>query len=780
MTEIIAILLAVIIFGVVLYLILRKGKMESLDYKLLSIRIPLSEDKEKKDLAKELAVSEQLFASLINLGSHFTLEVAVHNNGEEINFYVSVPESKAEFVARQIQGLYLHSRVDEVTDYTIFSSSGTALGATLTLQDNYILPLRTYADAGVDTFSQVISNLSKLSEIGEGASVQVVVRPAPTSAKKKIAEAIVSLKHGEKPSHILKSSFIVDAAKDLIKGESKKDDNKQIIVDDEAVKALNSKLSKPLFSVNIRILAAGEDKQRAESILLSVAGAYAGTTAPMRNELVINQPRNLKKLLYQYTFREFDMDNVLILNSEELSSLFHFPTGESALPRLNVLRAKESAPPTNLPESGTVIGESIFRGESRLVRLLPDDRRRHLYVIGQTGTGKSYLMLNMAIQDMEDGNGMCVIDPHGELVNDILERVPANRAQDVIVFDPGDLSEPLGLNMLEYDVNKPEQKTFIVNEIQAIFNRLFAKETMGPMFEQYMRNTLLLLMGDAQNEGGQRFTLMEVPRVMTDPIFRARLLERCKDVAVVDFWTKEAAKTSGETSMANMAPYITTKFGNFTTNEYVRPIIGQEKSAFNFRSVMDDKKILLVNLSKGKIGDINAGLIGMIVTTRILMAALSRVDQDQSTRSDFYFYIDEFQNFTTDSISTILSEARKYRLNLTLAHQFIAQLEDKIRESVFGNVGSMVAFRVGEPDTEKLEKQFAPEFSAKDLIGIENRNAVAKILIKGEPSRPFNIKTMQTRRGSPELREKIRELSRLSFGLDRASIEEAITRRLRE
>ena len=299
------------------------------------------------------------------------------------------------------------------------------------------------------------------------------------------------------------------------------------------------------------------------------------------------------------------------------------------------------------------------------------------------------------------------------------------------------------------------------------------------MFEHYMRNTLLLLISEVNKIGGASATLMEVPRVMTDSIFRARKLERCKDPAVVDFWTKEASKTSGETSLANMAPYITTKFGNFTTNEFVRPIIGQVKSAFNFRKIMDEKKILLVNLSKGKIGDINAGLLGMIVTTRILMAALSREDAPREKRPDFYFYIDEFQNFTTESIATILSEARKYRLDLILAHQFIAQLEDKIRESVFGNVGSLIAFRVGEPDTEKLEKQFSPEFNAKDLIGIENRNAVAKILINGEPSRPFNLRTLPARPGSLDLREKLRELSRLTFGHPRADIESEILARLR-
>ena len=471
-------------------------------------------------------------------------------------------------------------------DYTIFSSGGASAGCYLSLRDSYILPLRTYAEAGVDTFSQVLSNLSKLAEVGEGACVQIAVGPAGSESKKKILSAIESLKKGEKLASILKTSFL-PSGKDLLKMAAKRKGDKgdsSKIVDDEAVKALISKVSKPLLCANIRVLASAVDEDRAEGILDSLSGAYAGTTAPLRNELKVVKATRLKKLLYQYSFRQFDLSSAITLNSEELVSLFHLPTASSAVPRVEWLDTKEAPPPENLPSEGIVLGDSIFRSDHKPIRLTDEDRLRHLYIIGQTGTGKSVTMTNMMIQDMEIGNGFAAIDPHGELIEQLLERVPAHRAKDVIVFDPGDLSRPLGLNMLEYDFGKPEQKTFIVNEIQAIFNRLFAKETMGPMFEQYMRNTLLLLMGDMKNELA---TLMEVPRVMSDPIFRARKLERATDPTVLDFWTKEASKTSGETSLANMTPYITTKFGNFTTNEYIRPIIGQTKSAFNFRKVMD-------------------------------------------------------------------------------------------------------------------------------------------------------------------------------------------------
>ncbi|MCX7589865.1 MAG: TraM recognition domain-containing protein, partial [Patescibacteria group bacterium] len=349
-----------------------------------------------------------------------------------------------------------------------------------------------------------------------------------------------------------------------------------------------------------------------------------------------------------------------------------------------------------------------------------------------------------------------------------------------IYFDPGDLERPLGLNMLEYNFSKPEEKTFIVNEFINIFDKLYdLKQTGGPMFEQYMRNAMLLLMEDLPNEEA---TLIEIPRIFTDDEYRERKLFRINNPVVIDFWEKEATKAGGDVSLANITPYITSKFNNFIANDYMRPIIGQSKSAFNFRQIMDEGKILLVNLSKGKIGDINAGLLGMIFVGKILMAALSRVDTPQNQRRDFYLYIDEFQNFTTDSIATILSEARKYRLSLTIAHQFIAQLNEKIRDAIFGNVGSQLIFRVGIQDAEFLVKQFEPVFDINDLTNIDNLNAYAKILINGQTSKPFNIEVLKTSwsSGNKDQIQKLKEYSRLKYGMERYKIEEEINRRLRE
>ncbi|OGD31935.1 hypothetical protein A3C91_00540 [Candidatus Azambacteria bacterium RIFCSPHIGHO2_02_FULL_52_12] len=429
-----------------------------------------------------------------------------------------------------------------------------------------------------------------------------------------------------------------------------------------------------------------------------------------------------------------------------------------------------------MPAEGLVIGTNAYRGEEKEVRMGEEDRRRHLYIVGQTGTGKSVSMKNMIAQDIERGAGVCLIDPHGDAVEDVLAKIPKHRADDVIVFNPADLERPFGLNMLEYDPQFPEQKSFIVNEMIGIFDKLYdLKATGGPMFEQYMRNALGLIMSDPESGS----TLLEVPRVFSDPAFRKLKLSRVSDPVTKAFWEKEAEKAGGEASLANITPYITSKFNTFIANEFVRPIIAQEKSSINFRDVMDTQKILLVNLAKGKIGEINSNLLGMIITGKILMAALARTDVAESERADFYFYIDEFQNFATDSISVILSEARKYRLSLTIAHQFISQLKESIKNAVFGNVGSMMIFRTGVDDAEFLQKQLEPEFNANDIINLDNLNCYAKLLVNGQAVRPFNVKVDIPPAGNAEVAAILKELSRLKYGRDRRQIEMEIQERFK-
>jgi hypothetical protein len=794
--EIISAIALGILAGVAAYFIIRiiarRRIADSLQMSLFLIKVPKAAadnkggSSEGNDFKSELAHFEQLLGSLASIKKPIAFEVAVPHVGEEIHFYIGVPKLSAEVATKQIQGLWNGASVESVhDDFNIFNVHGTTVAAYVAEKENFALPIRTYAELGIDSFESIVGAFAKINEIGEGASLQILVKPALKDAKKTIHRYVEFLKRGEKLETIFKGGFstgLVDAARSLNPNAQKDEEKreKEKVVDDEAIKALMAKAAKPLFDVNVRLVASAGSQFQADDILDGLTAGFSQFASPMRNDFKIVKPRNPKSLIEKFIYRTFDDGAKMTLSAEEISSIYHLPISSTETPRVKWLKSKEAAPPDNLPKQGLLLGESVFRGQAKPVYLTDDDRRRHLYIVGQTGTGKSTLLGNLIIEDIQNGKGVAIIDPHGDLVENALGFVPKERLDDVIYFNPGDLSRPLGLNMLDFNFDRPEEKTFIVNEMQSIFDKLFDQESMGPMFQQYMRNALLLLMEDMPNEPA---TLVEVPRIFTDSAFRARKLARIKNPVVIDFWEKEAVKAGGEASLANMTPYITSKFGGFITNDYMRPIIGQTKSAFNFREAMDSGKILLINLSKGKIGDINASLLGMVFTGKILMAALSRVDiADNEQRRDFNLYIDEFQNFTTDSIATILSEARKYRLNLTMAHQFIGQLTDTIKAAVFGNVGSELVMRVGVEDAEFLVKQFEPVFNQNDLINIDNFNAYAKILVNGQTSKPFNMQIGKAswNGGNKELAEKLKEYSRLKYGMDRQAIEDDIYKRLRE
>ncbi len=741
-----------------------------LELRPLLVRIPkpTAEKKDPKETLQEIDKTSQLFTALAGLKSPFGVEVAVHYVGEEIHFYLIVPLRAAEYAARAVHGFWPDAQVERADDYNIFNPTGYSLGAFLKQRRGITLPIRTYTEVNVDTFMPILSTFSKLQAVGEGLAFQMMLEPAPRSVRKDM------LKYAE---HLRKGKTITKRdwkEKGIIPEKMEK--RTVDIQDEDRIKLVQQKVAKPLFRANVRLIASAENQFRAEELLQGLASGFSQFNSVVGNELRVVKARNPHSLFAEFSFREFRRSEALVVNSEELASMFHFPTSQTEVPRVKSVKAREAAPPNELASGGVQIGESVFRGETRPIFITDEDRRRHIYLVGQTGTGKSNLLVNMATSDIARGKGVALIDPHGDLIDKMLSAIPQNRVQDVVVFDPGDIERPIGLNMLEYDPTKPEQKTFIVNEMINIFDKLYdLKTTGGPMFEQYMRNALILLMEDTSEPA----TLVEVPRVFSDAEYRRRKLAKATTPTVIDFWEKEAVKAGGEASLANITPYITSKFNNFIANDYVRPIIGQQKSAFKFRTIMDDRKILLVNLSKGRIGDINASLIGMVMVGKILMAALSRVDTPEDQRVDFNLYIDEFQNFATESIATILSEARKYRLNLVIAHQFIKQLLEKIRDAVFGNVGSLIAFRVGAEDGEFLEKQFEPVFTRNDLINIDNYNAYAKLLINGQTSRPFSIHTLPAKKGDPAIGAKLRELSRLTYGRPRAEVEADILQRLR-
>ena len=566
-------------------------------------------------------------------------------------------------------------------------------------------------------------------------------------------------------------------------GEKKPDEPYRLTPsEEEMVKGLEEKASKAGMDVNIRIVVSATDPNKAQRYLNDILGAYGQYNIyEYGNSFVKSAPKYQTVLIRHFIFRHFDSRYGFVLNSEELASLYHMPLPTTETPKIDWLLSRRALPPSNIPTEGLLLGHAEYRGHNYPIRMKPEDRRRHMYIIGGSGTGKTAYMASLIRQDIIEGRGVCVIDPHGDFAEDALAFVPRERAEDVIYFNPADTERPMGLNMMEYDPRYPEQKTFVINEMLKIFDKLYdLKATGGPMFEQYMRNAMQLCM-DHPESGS---TLIEIAKVLADEEFRAYKISKCTTQVVKDFWTKEAQKAGGEASLQNMVPYITSKLTPFIANDIMRPIIGQQKSAFNVREAMDSGKILLLNLSKGKLGDINAYLIGMVLIGKIIMAALSRADIDPKERKDFYLYVDEFQNFLTDSISAILSEARKYGLDLTIAHQFIGQLSQKgdtlIRDSVFGNVGTKCIFRVGADDAEFLEKELAPVFSQYDLVNVEGLHCLSRLLIDNTASKPFKMKLQFAPRANAEQKElakMIAELSRYKYGRKRELVEAEIQER---
>jgi GTPase SAR1 family protein len=554
-------------------------------------------------------------------------------------------------------------------------------------------------------------------------------------------------------------------------------DQKTLDMDKNVLENLNGKISTPTVETNIRIIASSRTEAEALSILSDLESAFNQFENTGSNKLSFKRPegKDLRQFFREFSFRVFMASQKMPLNIREITSMMHLPENEIlGTSQLKQSKAGSAQAPLDLQKNGISLGKNIHRNVETDIYMSPEDRLRHLYIIGQTGTGKTTLLKQMIRQDILNGDGVCMIDPHGSDIQDVLSYVPKERLEDLVYFDPSYTARPMGLNMLEYDIRFPEQKTFVVNEMLSIFNKLFdMKVAGGPMFEQYFRNSVMLVLEDPESGN----TLLDVSRVLSNKQFRDLKISKCKNPLVIQFWKEIAEKAGGEASLANIVPYIVSKFDVFLQNDIMRPIIAQEKSSFNFREIMDQKKILLVNLSKGRLGDINANLIGLIIVGKILMAALSRVDSLGKDLAPFYLYIDEFQNITTDSISTIFSEARKYKLSLTVAHQFIAQLEEDIRDSVFGNVGSIASFRVSSEDAEYLEKQFAPTFSAKDLMSIDNLNCYMKMLASGRPVKPFNLFIPFPPRGDNALIDKVKELSYLKYGRDRELVESEIMKK---
>ncbi len=807
-------LLAIVFLISVLYILksifaVRDQKNKGFRKTLLLIKVPKEKKGEKPEsmageanlnqAREEIAVSETLFSAIAGLkrdhgflawlrgrNDHVSFEIVVKES--KIFFYVAVPDKIKGFVEQQIHAQYPHAEITEEPDYNIFKPQSHIVGAYLWLKHKSAFPLKTYKKLDSDPLIALLNPLSKVLE-DEGAIIQYVIRPATGKWRQQGVGLIRDIKKGEKFEYVAKrgafGKFLSGGSKLLF--PKKKEPGEQhggkmyqlTQMEEEMVKNMEDKISRGGLETTLRIVSSANNKEKAMLNLENIINAFSQYNLyRYGNTLAAVIPRRPNTLIRDYIYRTMRDDKYMVLNTEELASLWHMPIPSTETPNINWLGARKAPPPVNMPTEGITLGRAVYRGEETIVKMKRDDRRRHLYVVGKSGSGKSVFIQNLAVQDIINGEGVCVIDPHGDFVEYVLQHVPKERAEDVVYFNPSDTERPIGLNMLE--VNTEEQKDFATQEMISIFYKLVTDPSMiGPMFEHNMRNVMLTLMADMVNPG----TIAEIPRMFTDDDFVNEWKKKLTDPMVLAFWEKEMAKTS-DFHKSEMLGYLISKVGRFVENSMIRNIIGQSHSGFNFREIMDKKKILLVNLAKGLVGEINSNLLGLIIVSKLQMTALERASMPEDQRNDFYLYIDEFQNFITESIATILSEARKYRLELVMAHQYMKQLEDNkgkttVRDAVLGNAGTIVSFRIGVEDAEILAKEFAPVFSAYDLVNVEQYTAYVKLLIDNTAAKPFNMLTYPPRAGNKEMAAAIKELSRLKYGRPRELVEAEITERAR-
>lgn len=713
---------------------------------------------------------------------HFSFEI-IGTKGF-VNLYAAVPVALVEVVKQAVVSAYPTARLEEVADHNIFNQVGRisgTLGGELTLKQSYAYPIATYNDLKRDALQSLLNALSSLDK-EDGAGIQFLIRPANPSWTK-TATSVASKKRKGEDKKFSAAGLLKDVATATVKPpEPSKEEGKKppelSNLDQAILDSIDDKTRHPGFEVLIRVVVSSNLSQRSQAILSNIIASFSLYDAPGKNGFKYTPAKDPESLVTSFIMRFFPQEqNKSILNSVELATLFHFPDQRS-IPTSQLTRqeSKQVDGPRNIPEDGMLLGYNIFRGVKKPIRLSHHDRQRHMYVVGQTGTGKSTFLENLALQDMLNGNGFAFVDPHGDTAEKLLSMVPKERAEDVIYFCPSDMDYPMGVNLFEY--NSPDQKDFLIQEALNMLQKLYDPQhtgIMGPRYEHIFRNAALAIMADPN--GG---TFVDIPKLFRDPQFLKQKLQHVTDPTVLEFWQKEYPASQRSNDAGEVTAWFVSKFGAFLSNEMMRNIIGQTKSSLDLRDIMDNKKILLVNLSKGRTGDLNSKLLGMIFVMKFQAAAMSRANIPEDERVDFCLYVDEFQNFSTDSFATIMSEARKYHLNLIVANQFTTQLTQEIRDAVFGNMGTIVSFRIGQNDVESLSRYFQPTFDGDDLLRVPNYNSIVRTLIGGVPTQPFSMATLPPL-GSPnaKLGEALKKLSAAKYGRPKAEIERDITERMK-
>lgn len=787
---------------------LREAKNYERGLKMVPLLIhlpPTSEDvnganRDERDLTEEVLSQAQVMYNIISSTAtkgfksrvygqrHMSFEIVAH--GGLVHYYAVVPLVLVDVIRQAVAAAYPSARLEEVSDTNIFSKVGKmsgTIGGEFTLRKSFVYPISTYQESKRDASRALLNALSSASK-EDGIGVQFLLRPAYDGWAKVSESHVDNMKKNKGKKKGLAGGVAVRDIMEALwkppendeKDGSKNPEDKQLTSLEQAeVDAISEKTRYPAYEILIRVVISSNTAARSQVLLKNVIAAFSLFDSPRNNGFKFSLTRNVEEMTTAYIMRFFPQEiRSNILNSVEMATLFHLP-GSSAIPTSQVKRqmSKQVDGPTDVLDEGLLIGYNEFRGVKKPIRIGAKDRRRHVYIIGQTGVGKSVLQENMAYQDMMDGRGFAFIDPHGDLVESLLGKVPKERVEDIIYFNPSDMANPIGLNMFEFDT--PDQKDFLVQEaINMLYGLYDPGHTgiVGPRLEHIFRNCALLLMADPA--GG---TFIDVPKCLIDPEFVKSKLKYVKDQQVIDFWTKEFPASQRSNEAGEVISWVVAKFGPFISNDAMRNIIGQTKSGFNLREIMDNNKILLVNLSKGKMGELNSKLLGIIFVMKFQAAAMARADTPEDQRVDFSLYVDEFQNFATDSFESILSEARKYKLSLIMGNQFMTQLTDKIREAIIGNVGTVISGRIGVTDAELMVKKFQPTFDVDDLSKLPNFQSITSVMINNVPSAPFSMNWIPPMgQVNTQLRDALVRLSAAKYGKPRAVVEKEIFDRLRD
>ncbi len=784
--------------------------MRTINFVFLRVLIPKKESKEDyererdqtNEIRRVIGVAEHFFSTLHGVYSgdipaffknedFLSLEYVATEG--EVEMVVGCPRAIRELIEKQITTFYPDAVVEEIEAPHIFHEKTVQSTGYLTASKEFWYPFKSYQKfESADSVNNILNALSNASdENGNSAAVQFMVRPVKNNWQRQARRTSKALAKGgtDAPWWNVVAwlgkmfSFLAWGANEENMKDNE-DSSKDSDESQELTKNIEEKAEKVAFETIVRCVTSSRDLRTANVNMKAILNSFTQFGSPSMNSFESKKWHSKRSLIRNFCFRAFKRSwhpqNKIVLSAEELATVFHFPHIKfNDIPGLKWQNFKIAKAPNNIPKKGLFLGYNHYRGVSTPVYMKHEDRFRHFYVIGQTGTGKSSIFQNMIRQDFREGRGLCVVDPHGSLVEDLLPFVPRNRVDDVIIFDPADLERPMGLNLLEADTD--EEKDMVALDAMHIMLKMFDEETFGPRIQDYFRNGVLTLMSDPA--GG---SLTDIVRLFTDDGFQRAKVKHVKNPVVKAFWTKQMAKT-GAREKQEMIPYFASKFGAFVTNAMMRNIIGQTKSSFDFAKVMNENKLLFMNLSKGTTGEINSKLLGLIIVSKIQMAALRRQKESAAERQDFFLYIDEFQNYVTESIESILSEARKYRLSLNIAHQYISQIDTSnqkkgvnLKDAVFGNVGTMMCYKIGAQDAEVMAKEMSPVFTDQDLINVDAFKSVIKLAVDGQPSRPFSLDVVKPwlEKGDEEIGPALKQISRLTHGRSRKFVEREIFARL--